>query len=93
MGHDDPRVAPLIRARAEAESLGDLEFAGELDAKVRAVAPEFAHRIEGVDAGAGRGRRNEMPRDPTQHMNALLRAGAHYKRERLAQLVDEEFPG
>jgi hypothetical protein len=91
-GHDDPRVAPLVRARAEAEAIGDEEFAAELDRKIRSVAPEYARRIEGVDGGAVRGQGGLRPQvDVNAAMNAWARALIRHQRKRLAEEIDAEL--
>jgi hypothetical protein len=91
-GHDDARVGALIRARAEAEAIGDQGFATELDRKIRSVAPEYARPIQSADGGR-RARPAGIPRqlDPNQAMNAWMRGSLRRNRERLAELVDEEL--
>jgi hypothetical protein len=89
--HENPDVPKLLKLRALSAEAGDLAGVGEMNRRLVAIEPTIEPlRIDGVDAGAGRGQRHEA-RDPDAHMNAVIRAGARYGRERLAELVDEEL--
>ena len=91
--HENPDVPKLLKLRALSAEAGDHQGVVEMDRKLRSIDPTAVPRGEGIDAGAGRGQSPHLHRNPTDAMNALLRAGARYGRERLAELVHEELRG
>ena len=78
--HPHPHVAPLLRARAEAQAHGDYQFMGELEQKLRAIDPTLAPLV-GIDAGAGRGQAGARDLNPNALMNAEIRGALIEKRE------------
>jgi hypothetical protein len=88
---EQERVEQLYEIRDHADRHGDRKWVADVDRRLADIDPELVPPAVGIDGGAGRGQRIDLPRDPTARMNALMRAGIRQKRERLAELVDEEL--
>jgi hypothetical protein len=70
-----------MRLREHAERHDDAQWVADVDRRLKAIHPDLAPKVPGIDAGAGRGQGGARDLNADALMNAEIRGALIEKRE------------